>query len=112
LSRLSVFASFFNSADFVIIMSSILVGIVEQVELPFRLGLHVFRVFLRVLRRSPARLVPDNLRTGVARPDLYDPKINRPYAELAHHYRALVDPARRGAGNPRTNRGWSGRYRT
>ncbi|WP_042436044.1 IS21 family transposase, partial [Streptacidiphilus anmyonensis] len=42
----------------------------------------------------PARLVPDNLRTGVERPDLYDPKINRAYAELAEHYGALVDPAR------------------
>jgi hypothetical protein len=40
--------------------------------------------------------VPDNLRTGVARPDLYDPKINRAYAELAAHYGCLVDPARRG----------------
>ena len=28
------------------------------------------------------------------RPDLYDPKINRSYAELAAHYGALVDPAR------------------
>ena len=34
----------------------------------------------------PARLVPDNLKTGVDRPDLYDPKINRAYAELAAHY--------------------------
>ena len=34
----------------------------------------------------PARLVPDNLKTGVDRPDLYDPKINRTYAELATHY--------------------------
>jgi transposase len=42
----------------------------------------------------PARLVPDNLRTGVDRPDLYDPKINRAYAELAAHYGCLVDPAR------------------
>ena len=42
----------------------------------------------------PARLVPDNLRTGVDRPDLYDPKINRSYAELAAHYGCLVDPAR------------------
>jgi transposase len=47
----------------------------------------------------PARLVPDNLRTGVDRPDLYDPKLNRSYAELAEHYRVLVDPAR--AGKPR-----------
>lgn len=42
----------------------------------------------------PARLVPDNLKTGVDKPDLYDPKINRSYAELAVHYGALVDPAR------------------
>jgi transposase len=42
----------------------------------------------------PTRLVPDNLRTGVERPDLYDPKINRSYAELAAHYRTLIDPAR------------------
>lgn len=42
----------------------------------------------------PRRLVPDNLRTGVDKPDLYDPKINKAYAELATHYGALVDPAR------------------
>ncbi|MDB4872726.1 MAG: integrase [Gemmatimonadales bacterium] len=42
----------------------------------------------------PARLVPDNLKTGVDKPDLYDPKINRSYAELASHYGCLVDPAR------------------
>ena len=42
----------------------------------------------------PARLVPDNLKTGVDKPDLYDPKINRSYAELAAHYGTLVDPAR------------------
>lgn len=42
----------------------------------------------------PRRLVPDNLKTGVDKPDLYDPKINKAYAELALHYRALVDPAR------------------
>jgi transposase len=42
----------------------------------------------------PARLVPDNLKTGVDKPDLYDPKINQAYAELAAHYGTLVDPAR------------------
>jgi transposase len=42
----------------------------------------------------PRRLVPDNLRTGIDKPDLYDPKINRSYAELAEHYGVLVDPAR------------------
>jgi transposase len=42
----------------------------------------------------PHRLVIDNLRTGVDRSDLYDPKMNRAYAELAEHYGALIDPAR------------------
>ena len=42
----------------------------------------------------PARLVPDNLKTGVITPDLYDPLINRAFAELAVHYRCLIDPAR------------------
>jgi transposase len=47
----------------------------------------------------PARLVPDNLKTGVDKPDLYDPKLNRSYAELAAFYGTLIDPAR--AGKPR-----------
>ena len=38
--------------------------------------------------------MPDNLKTGVDKPDLYDPKINRSYAELAAHYGCLIDPAR------------------
>jgi transposase len=42
----------------------------------------------------PERLVCDNLKTGVDRPDLYDPQINRAYAELASYYGTLVDPAR------------------
>jgi transposase len=48
---------------------------------------------------APARLVPDNLRTGVDRADLYDPKLNRAYGELAAHYGCLIDPAR--AGKPK-----------
>jgi transposase len=42
------------------------------------------------------RVVLDNLRAGVLKPDVYDPKINRAYAELAAHYGVLVDPARVG----------------
>ncbi|MEW2121489.1 DDE-type integrase/transposase/recombinase [Streptomyces sp. NPDC005474] len=42
----------------------------------------------------PRRLVPDNLKTGVDKPDLYDPQINKSYAELATYYGTLVDPAR------------------
>lgn len=47
----------------------------------------------------PHRLVPDNLKTGVIKPDLYDPKLNRAYAEMAAHYGCLIDPAR--AGKPK-----------
>jgi len=42
----------------------------------------------------PARLVCDNLKTGVTRPDLYDPRINLAYGELAGFYGTLIDPAR------------------
>jgi transposase len=35
----------------------------------------------------------------VLKPDLYDPTINRAYAELAGHYGVLIDPAR--AGHPK-----------
>lgn len=48
---------------------------------------------------APRRIVPDNLKTGVDKPDLYDPKINRSYAELGVHYGVLIDPAR--AGKPK-----------
>lgn len=42
----------------------------------------------------PARLVPDNLGSGILKADLYDPRANRGYAELAYHYGCLIDPAR------------------
>ncbi|MST33430.1 IS21 family transposase, partial [Acidimicrobiaceae bacterium USS-CC1] len=42
----------------------------------------------------PRRLVSDNLKTGVIKADLYDPRLNRAYAEMAEHYGVLIDPAR------------------
>jgi len=45
---------------------------------------------------APRRIVPDNLKTGIIKPDLYDPKFNRSYDELAHHYDVIIDPARSG----------------
>jgi transposase len=38
--------------------------------------------------------VPDNLKTGVIKADLYDPLINRSFGEMAAHYGCLIDPAR------------------
>lgn len=40
------------------------------------------------------RVVPDNLKTGVIKPDLYDPLINKAFGEFATHYGCLIDPAR------------------
>lgn len=47
----------------------------------------------------PHRLVLDNLKDGVVKADLYDPLLNRAYAEFAHHHGVLLDPAR--AGKPK-----------
>lgn len=44
----------------------------------------------------PRRLVIDNLSSGVLKPDLYDPAINRAYQQLADHYGTLIDPCRVG----------------
>src|SRR5438105_63494 len=43
---------------------------------------------------TPRRIILDNLKSGVLHPDLYDPLLNRGYAELAHHFGCLIDPAR------------------
>jgi hypothetical protein len=45
---------------------------------------------------APRVLRLDNLKTGVLRADIYDPQINRAFAEMAEHYGVLVDPCRQG----------------
>lgn len=47
----------------------------------------------------PKVLVPDNTKTAVTTPDLFDPVLNKSYHEMARHYRTTVVPAR--AGKPR-----------
>jgi transposase len=42
----------------------------------------------------PNHVVPDNLRSGVAKACLYDPEINRTYADMAAHYDTAIVPAR------------------
>ena len=42
----------------------------------------------------PAQVVPDNLKSGVVKACLYDPEINRTYADLAAHYDTAIVPAR------------------
>ncbi len=43
---------------------------------------------------SPRFWICDNLKTGVLSADLYDPRLNRAYRELAEYHGALIDPAR------------------
>jgi transposase len=50
----------------------------------------------RFFNGCPARVALDNLRAGVIRPDIYDPKLNRAYGEMAAHYQVLLDPCRVG----------------
>ena len=42
----------------------------------------------------PAATVPDNEKTGVTHPCLYEPDLNRTYADLANHYDTAVIPTR------------------
>ena len=42
----------------------------------------------------PARILIDNLKSGVIKPNLYDPQLNRTYQEMAEHYGCFVDPCR------------------
>lgn len=43
---------------------------------------------------APELIVPDNLKTGVKKPDRYEAEIAAPYAELAAHYGGVVMPTR------------------
>lgn len=42
----------------------------------------------------PERILLDNLKTGVIKPDLYDPQLNPTYREMAEHYHGFLDPCR------------------
>lgn len=45
---------------------------------------------------SPKSVVPDNLKSGVTKADLYEPRVNQTYLEFARHYGMAVLPARPG----------------
>lgn len=42
----------------------------------------------------PKRIILDNLKSGILRPNTYDPVFNRAYAECAKHYGFIIDPAK------------------
>ncbi len=79
------------------------------VATPRASGMHFVRPVLQMDRRmwltahqealgffggSPRFWICDNLKTGVLSADLYDPRLNRAYRDLAEHHGAIVDPAR------------------
>ena len=44
----------------------------------------------------PRRIILDNLKSGVLKPDIYDPTINRAYADMERFYGFVADPAKIG----------------
>lgn len=42
----------------------------------------------------PKVIVIDNLKSGVIKPDLYNPVINRAYGEMAEYYKCFINPCR------------------
>ncbi|MDI6893780.1 MAG: IS21 family transposase [Bacillota bacterium] len=76
-------------------------------SLDSRMWLTSHVVGLEFLGGVPRRVVLDNLADGVLKPDIYDPRFNRAYAELALHYGFLIDPCRSGhpTDKPRVERG-------
>ncbi len=80
---------------FVLVLSfsrHMFVAVVRHMDAATWLECHV-RAFT-FFGSTPRRIILDNLKSGVLHPDLYDPLLNRGYAELAHHFGCLIDPAR------------------
>lgn len=42
----------------------------------------------------PMRIILDNLKSGILRPNTYDPVFNRTYSECAKHFGFIIDPAK------------------
>lgn len=61
-------------------------------QLPDWVGSHI-RAF-EFLGGVPKLLIPDNLKSGVTKPDRYDPDLNPTYRDMATHYGTAVMPAR------------------
>ncbi len=61
-------------------------------SLPDWIGSHI-RAF-EFYGGLPEVLVPDNLKSGVTKPNRYEPDLNKTYQDLAVHYEVAVVPAR------------------
>ncbi len=56
--------------------------------------LHAHVLMFEYYGGVPRVVVPDNLKTGVNTPHLYDPELNKSYQELLEHYDTVAVPAR------------------
>lgn len=68
------------------------VRFVFRMDSPAWIDCHVraFEFFVGV----PATVILDNLKTGVVKPDIYDPTLHFAYADLERHYNFVADPAK------------------
>jgi len=55
-----------------------------------QLHINAFNFF----RGVPKRIILDNLKAGVIKPDIYDPTLNETYSELSRFYGFTIDPAK------------------
>jgi len=62
----------------------------QNLESWIQAHVHMFQFYQGVSRI----IVPDNLKTGVNKPDWYSPEINRTYHEMAEYYNTAIIPAR------------------
>lgn len=49
---------------------------------------------LQFFEGVPGTVILDNLKSGVLKPDIYDPTLNFAYADLERHYGFVADPAK------------------
>ncbi len=80
------------------------VRLVRRMDRENWLGCHA--AALEFLGGVPQRVLLDNLKAGVVKPDIYDPRLNQGYERLAAHYGFLIDPCRadRPTDKPRVER--------
>jgi len=85
----------FRAKLFVSVLGASSLTYVEPVldeSLPTWIGCHVR--MCEFFGGVPEIVVPDNLKSGVKRPDRYEPEINPTYADWARHYGCAVIPGR------------------
>jgi transposase len=86
LRNAQIFVAVLGASNFTFAVASWTQGLADFVDA------HV-RAF-QTIGGVPALLVPDNTKAAVIKACLYDPQINRTYADMAAHYGTAILPAR------------------